>query len=228
MIIKLVRHGESEANVGIVDGAQIGNCNIALTELGREQAQNVGAIIGSDFVENALMYCSPYLRTRRTLTKLIDGSGYRKLSSRILEDPRLREVDWGYQTYGAYDEILEALKDVHGPFYVRREQGESCADCYDRISLFLDTMWRQIKRKKLEKVLIVSHGLTIRTFVMRFMHMTVEQFGLLRNPKNCDIITITDKPITDLDEGLKDDTQFLCGKWGVSGLRLRDGLTDLL
>lgn len=74
-----------------------------------------------------------------------------------------------------------------------------------------------IKRVQIPpNVLIVTHGLTIRCFVMRFMHLTVEQFENLANPKNCDIITIepalymTEKP------------QFVSGKWGVSGLRFRN------
>ena len=222
MIFKLVRHAESEANVGKVDGALIGNCNIALTEKGEEQAWDTGYSMGWNIFEEGLLYCSPYLRTRQTIAKMIAGGRTEyKVPPRVYEDPRLREVDWGYHTYGAYDDVLEELKDVHGPFYTRREQGESCADCYDRISSFLDSMWRQLERKKLNKVIIVSHGLTIRTFVMRFMHLTVEQFGLLRNPKNCDIITISN------ESDYKHDSQYFCGKWGVSGLRLRNEFTDL-
>lgn len=35
-----------------------------------------------------------------------------------------------------------------------------------------------------------THGLAIRCFVMRFFHLTVEQFESMMNPKNCDVITI--------------------------------------
>jgi broad specificity phosphatase PhoE len=34
-------------------------------------------------------------------------------------------------------------------------------------------------------MIVVSHGLTIRLFLMRWFHWTVEQFEKLRNPKNC-------------------------------------------
>jgi len=229
LIIKLVRHGESEANIGLVDGATIGNCNIPLTPKGFNDADMAGETLGGTFIEDALLYCSPYLRTRQTIKGIIAGAGYddcpfnRHVIGKVYEDPRLREVDWGYQTYAAYDDCLNDLKDVHGPFYTRRTDGESCADCYDRISTFLESMWRQFRKKDTSNVLIVSHGLTIRTFVMRFMHLQVEQFGLLRNPKNCDIITISNEE----EAHGENEVQWKCGKWGVSGLRLRDELTTL-
>jgi broad specificity phosphatase PhoE len=37
-------------------------------------------------------------------------------------------------------------------------------------------------------VVIVSHGMTIRLFLMRWFHWTVEEFETLRNPKNAEII----------------------------------------
>ena len=64
-------------------------------------------------------------------------------------------------------------------------------------------------------VLIVSHGLTIRCFVMRFMHLSVEQFESLANPQNCDIITIAHKEYIE-------DPQFTSGRWAISGLRFRN------
>ena len=44
-----------------------------------------------------------------------------------------------------------------------------------------------------DKVLVVSHGLTIRCFVMRFLHLTVEEFNTLVNPNNGDIIMLQRK-----------------------------------
>jgi broad specificity phosphatase PhoE len=72
---------------------------------------------------------------------------------------------------------------------------------------------RQMERKKKDKALIISHGLTIRIFVMRFFHLTVEQFDMMRNPHNCDVITIG--PKADMK-----NPQFTSGRWGVTGLRL--------
>jgi broad specificity phosphatase PhoE len=73
---------------------------------------------------------------------------------------------------------------------------------------------RQAERKSADRVLIVTHGLTIRCFVMRFLHLSVEQFDSLANPANCDVITLADR--ADLEDPL-----FVSGRWGVTGLRVR-------
>jgi len=38
--------------------------------------------------------------------------------------------------------------------------------------------------------LIVTHGLTLRLFLMRWFHWTVEEFENLRNPRNCQIVVM--------------------------------------
>jgi len=77
---------------------------------------------------------------------------------------------------------------VYSRFFWRPETGESCADVYDRISLFLDTLWRDIlhpnSRLQGGAILIVSHGLTVRLFLMRWLHWTIETFQSTKNPAN--------------------------------------------
>ncbi len=49
---------------------------------------------------------------------------------------------------------------------------------------------------------------------MRFLHLKVEDFDMMLNPANCDIITLGPKQLV--------EQQLSCsGKWGVSGLRTR-------
>ena len=64
MVIKLVRHGESESNAGETTIREAGDHAIPLTELGRQQAGNAGRRLGAEFLGRALIYCSPYRRTR--------------------------------------------------------------------------------------------------------------------------------------------------------------------
>ena len=59
MQIKLVRHGESQANVGEMPPHEVGDYNIPLTPKGVEQSLNAGKEIGSDFLSNSLIYYSP-------------------------------------------------------------------------------------------------------------------------------------------------------------------------
>lgn len=210
--MKLVRHGESEANIGLVRSHQVGDHAIPLSPRGWEQARAVGRELGRDFIEGALAYSSPYRRTRETLTGIFEGCGVAPPTQRrgLYEDPRLREVEHGYEPI----EPQENLRKTHGWFYYRFRGGESPADCYDRTSSFLESLMRQVERKNAERVLIVTHGLTIRCFVMRFLHLSVEEFDALANPGNCDVITLGSR-----DE--IDGCQFTSGAWGVSGLKLR-------
>lgn len=131
LTIKLVRHGESEANIGKVSSIDVGDHAITLSERGRAQALEAGRIIGREFVDGALVYCSPYRRTRETLAGILAGSGIER-EQRVYEDPRLREVEHGYDEVAAQED----LRKVHGWFYYRFRGGESPADCYDRTSNF--------------------------------------------------------------------------------------------
>jgi broad specificity phosphatase PhoE len=210
LTIKLVRHGQSRANVGDVEARDVGDHTIELTEQGHRQARAVGATLGADYLRDALVYCSPYARTRQTLTGILEGAGLSREVVRSYEDPRLREVDPGYEEY----EAQHALRRTHGWFYYRFKGGESPADCFDRTSSFLESLMRQVERKAADHVLIVTHGLTIRCFAMRFLHLSVEQFDELANPGNCDLITIGDK------HEVK-DAGWTTGRWALSGLKRR-------
>jgi broad specificity phosphatase PhoE len=213
LTIKLVRHGESEANLGTVDPQVVGEHGIPLSARGEAQARAVGARIGAGFIRDALVYTSPYLRARQTVDGILAGAGLPAESAaavRRYEDPRLREVDHGYDSLSQQD----ALRKTHGWFYYRYRGGESPADCFDRTSNFLESMMRQIERHQAERALVVTHGLTIRCFVMRFLHLRVEDFDRLENPDNCEVITLGER--AQLGE-----CAFDSGWWGVSGLRLR-------
>ena len=210
-IIKLVRHGESEANINKVLAHDTGDHTIALSERGHQQAIAAGATIGADFLRDGLIYLSPYRRTRQTMEGILIGSGLTDRSCvRIYEDPRLREVEHGYDP----PEDQLDLRRRHGWFYYRFRGGESPADCYDRTSGFLETLMRQVERKAAERVLIVTHGLTIRCFVMRFLHLSVEDFDNLASVDNCEVVTIAEKQTLG-------DCLYTSGRWGVSGVRLR-------
>jgi broad specificity phosphatase PhoE len=212
MLIKLVRHGESLANVGILDPCKVGDHTIGLTAIGKEQAHRAGHCLGAAFIQGALAYCSPFRRAWETMNGLMDGANVQREEVRIYEDPRLREVDHGYANLQAQ----EQLRQMHGSFYYRFQGGESPADCFDRTSGFLESLMRQVERKQANKVLVVTHGLTIRCFVMRFLHLTVAEFDTMANPANCDIITLG--PRDAIEQPL-----FTSQNWGVGGLRVREG-----
>lgn len=211
MQITLIRHGQSMANVGLVDVAAVGDHAVELTDTGHAQARAAGVRIGRESLQDALIYTSPFRRARDTLAGILEGAGLPHGQVTVYEDPRLREVEHGYADVPAQD----TLRRTHGWFYYRFHGGESPADCYDRTSGFLESLMRQAQRKQAERVLVVTHGLTIRCFVMRFLHLSVEQFATLSNPDNCAIITLAHRAQVA-------DPLFAAGRWAVSGLRLRD------
>jgi broad specificity phosphatase PhoE len=217
MIIKLMRHALSGANTGEEDLKEVPDHKISIVAEGIPVARAAGKKLGRKFLRKCLVYRSPYKRTRRTSEEVFVGAGLMgspedKLPVRVYEDPRLREIEHGYEGQEGIDAQKE-LRDRHGYFWYQLDRGESPVQAYDRVSGFLDSFMRQMKRKKKKSALIVSHGLTIRVFVMRFFHLTVEEFDLMRSPENCDIITIGPR------KKIK-NPQFVCGRWAVTGLRL--------
>src|SRR6185295_12814723 len=107
----------------------------------------------------------------------------------LIEDPRLREQEHTPRVLTGEDDDRDAIekeRDDYGHFYYRFEGGESCADVFDRISDFLSTLFRDFEKPEFPNdVVIVSHGMTNRLFLMRLLKYTVEEFEFLRNPDNC-------------------------------------------
>lgn len=192
--IYLVRHGQSKQNTHEQDPQVIGDHRIELSDHGKQQAIHAGNKL-SDILHhthNTLVYVSPYKRCRETLKYIFKGAfsdndGNRPNELIVFEDARLREIERGYSPL----EGQEQQRARHGWFYYRYAGGESAADCYDRTSNFLESMMRQVELNKAERVVIVSHGLTIRCFITRFLHLYIEEFDNLINPSNCDVITVT-------------------------------------
>ncbi|MFX1236377.1 MAG: histidine phosphatase family protein [Promethearchaeota archaeon] len=190
----LVRHGESEGNVDRQNYETIPDYALNLTELGKSQAVSAGKelkkILGS---ERVYVYVSPFFRTRQTfeIIKSVIGKNIVK----AIEDPRIRELDWGHLRHPDENEEIIQERDEFSIFYYRIKDGESGADVYDRVSTFLETLYRDFKKADYpENTLIITHGMTLRIFLMRWLHWSVEEFESLRNPKNCQIVIMEKGP----------------------------------
>ncbi|GAA1602167.1 phosphoglycerate mutase family protein [Kribbella karoonensis] len=180
--IALIRHGESEANLDKTLFERMPDHAIPLTARGHEQAAKAGRQLRELFEnEPVRVYVSPYLRARQTL----DSLGLDDLIGSAREEPRLREQDWANFQDTEDIERQRKLRDSFGHFYYRFTHGESGSDVYDRVSTFLETMHRDFEAPDAPKnVLLVSHGLTMRLFCMRWFHWSVNFFESLRNPEN--------------------------------------------
>ena len=188
--IILVRHGESEGNLDKYKYRTTPDYGLNLTPKGIEQSHQAGVeiqgIIGS---ESAYAYLSPYYRTRQTFQHL--KTKIETNVVKVIEDPRIRELDWGHLRHPDENEEIMRQRDDFSTFYYRIPDGESGADVFDRVSTFMETLYRDFRKRDYpQNALIVTHGLTLRLFLMRWFHWTVEEFERLRNPRNCQVVVM--------------------------------------
>lgn len=218
--IWLVRHGESTSNVGEENPAFVGDRNISLTHFGKKQAFNVGAKLQDILTtESTRIYVSPFMRARETLQHMSEGAKSSEILTRAIEDPRLREMCYGYATDESFVQ-QQRVRPIHGWFYYRFLGGESPADVYDRCTTFIDSMWRNLNRREpgtleIKNVVIVAHGGLNRIFVMRFLNLSVEQFETMSDIPNCGVVKISN----DMDDLAALNPHFVSrsGNWYASG-----------
>jgi broad specificity phosphatase PhoE len=162
--IILVRHGESEGNIDPSIYETVPDCNLRLTKRGEEQALEAGKKLAELLRDDlACCYVSPYIRTQQTLATMLNAAHVNPENIVIRLDPRLREQDFGnlqrqHMMAGYKEERLKV-----GTFWYRfPEGGESGADVYDRVSLFMETLFRELNdwtRPRWKNVVLVVGSL---------------------------------------------------------------------
>ena len=210
----LVRHGQSLGNTNEELYATVPDNAMPLTELGWEQARAAGRTLKkllNDKNHNPHFVVSPYVRTVETFHGMAsawcDPADFKHITdrdarlaawySRLLalgltwhEDPRIREQDFG--NYQNASIIRQAKRDRHrfGAFYYRFPHGESASDVFDRISTFLDSLWRSFDVHRSRVYVLVTHGIAIRVLLSRYFRYTIAQFGMLANPRNGEMVVL--------------------------------------
>ncbi|KAJ4886155.1 Phosphoglycerate mutase-like protein AT74 [Raphanus sativus] len=198
--IILVRHGESEGNLDTSAYTTTPDHKIQLTESGLLQAREAGARLRSLLSSNpsspewrVYFYVSPYDRTRSTLREIGRSFSRRRVIG-VREECRIREQDFGNFQVQERMRATKKVRERFGRFFYRFPEGESAADVFDRVSSFLESLWRDIDMNRLHmnpthelNFVIVSHGLTSRVFLMKWFKWTVEQFEALNNPGNSEV-----------------------------------------
>ena len=168
---------------------------VYLTEKGKEEAHLAGEYLSKYIKENnidlnnAVMWVSPYTRTRETAQIINEYLNINK----VKEDITLIE-----QRYGLFsDKEISILKELYpnefshydnyyqneGKFYAKLPQGESPFDVALRTKQFIET----IHRDKEDILFVVSHGTTIKTIIMNYLHYSPEWYSKEPTPKNCSI-----------------------------------------
>lgn len=179
MRIYFIRHGESEGNIDKSKYFEKLDCDIELTEKGKNQAEEVGFKLFQMLKDASCeFYHSPYLRTIQTSDIILE-----KVKHKSQESPLLREREWG----GLRDIVEMGNKSEHHfNFYYRPDSGESFADCYQRVVLFFNSIWS----KKKNNTIIVSHGEWISMAMMYLLKREVKDFQKYKNPKNCQLFCL--------------------------------------
>ena len=100
--------------------------------------------------------------------------------SGVREEPQLREQDFGNYQDGARITREKAERESYGRFFYRFPNGgESGADVYDRLTVFEDHLVRDVDVGRFTEdtsVVIVTHGLSLRIFLMRWNHWSVADY----------------------------------------------------
>ena len=185
--IILVRHGESEANVDPTVYARVPDWRIVLTEQGLAQAREAGRHI-AELIGNETfgVFSSPYVRTEQTKNSMQKGIGREPVFD--YQDPTLREQEYGNMPPTDENEANRAFRKQFGYFFYRFPEGESCADVYDRMALFMDSLFRRFDRPSCpENIIIVSHGTAIKCFLARWYHWSIKHFESIGQLPNCHV-----------------------------------------
>ncbi len=170
--IIFVRHGQTEWNL---TGRYQGHTDIALTELGRRQAQCVASRLASE--RFAAIYSSDLTRAKDTAATI---AAHHKLP--VLTKPGLREInfgEWEGLTYGGIHSAWPAEMDsfFRAPGDVDIPGGENFNALQLRIGAALDEI---IAAHRGETIAVVSHGGAIRAALCAALCMPLNAFWHIR------------------------------------------------
>ena len=209
MRIFLVRHGESISNVDARIYAELSDHVIPLSDIGQAQALKagtflkdyLGALPRDDDFSTVRIWTSPYRRTRET------ADGIEKAIGGSIELDRREHINLCEQQFGLFDGVpdeelpvrfpnehahYKKCVDHEGKFWARVPLGESRFDVAVRVRETFGTFLRDAERYQYKNIIVICHGVTLRAFVMQWLHLTPEWFEAEPSPGNCWIRLIDD------------------------------------
>lgn len=219
MRIYLVRHGQSLANVDKTVHKTYADHAIPLSDEGHDQAAQVGEFFDRYFEEKYVpdglvdrgfegwkpnprirLWASPYVRASETADHIGAHTPF------WLYDRR-EHILLGEQQFGLFDGIpddelpnLYPVEHAHyeqqvkfeGKFWAPMPLGESRFDVAKRVHQSFGTFHRDADKHDIKDIIVVSHGVTIRAFLMMWLHLPVKWFEDEPNPQNCSVRLIED------------------------------------
>ncbi len=170
--IYYMRHGETIWNV---ENKICGATDVALTELGHQQAIRAAHLIAEQRLEIDEILYSPLMRARDTALHISDIT---KIPTR--EEIRLKEQNFGkYESTPRNGGVFASMKMEFAQDF---EGGESMLRLAQRIYNLLD----DLKKDTNKTYLLVAHNGIARMLASYFYNMTKEEFSAYKL-KNCEI-----------------------------------------
>ena len=199
MILYFVRHGESEANVQHVISNRAST--FALTERGREQAQNLAGQL-SDIPFTAI-FSSPILRARET-AEILSRSFH--LPYQLTE--ALREYDCGILEEQSDEESWRSHRRFYEDWTVRHnysnkpESGECFTEIQDRFVPFIESFKQTAVP---DHILLIGHGGLFHLMLPLVLSNIDDDFVSLHGLGHTECVIAE----------LRSD-EFVCRRWGAT------------
>jgi 2,3-bisphosphoglycerate-dependent phosphoglycerate mutase len=170
-ILILVRHGQSIYNL---ENRFTGNLDIALTQLGEQEALNAGdKLLNFKF---DLAYTSTLVRAQESLNIILKE--IHQTDCLVIQDEALNERNYGSLQGLNKEETIakfgQKQVDIWRRSYVTRPpDGESLEDTYNRtIPFYKRVIEPELKLQK--NILIVAHGNSLRALVMYLENISTQ------------------------------------------------------
>jgi 2,3-bisphosphoglycerate-dependent phosphoglycerate mutase len=230
LIVLLLRHGESTANVDPAVYESTPDHAIPLSERGVKMTDAAGNKIAQYLTERlgfsacpnlthhkrvkCKLLVSPFRRTRETASLLLKTDLAAWITD-VEESSLLVEQDWGMFEgtglvkgkilYEKEYEHLQTQKLHKGKFWARMPLGESAFDvCQRVVSLFGSIQQTRTNAgeegAEAQVIIVVSHGITSRAFIMMWCRYSPEWFDASSNFPNC-AVRVLDSAIPGWDGG---------------------------
>lgn len=199
----IIRHGQSARNVAKDAAKQAGakpnysegvrDQDTPLTAYGYQQAEAVGRWLKEeyDWPQVNTVLVSPYLRTRQTADRALEGLRY---TPDVVIEERIREIEFGILDgltpegiRAKYPEEVERRKR-EGKYWYRAPGGESRPDVKDRIRSVLGMLTRELREKH---VVVFTHSVVVLAFRALLERWGEEQYLAIdkeQDVHNCGIL----------------------------------------
>ena len=179
---------------------KVGDNGTPLTSQGKNQAIKTGRVLGQQFECPQVIFVSPHLRTRDTLSGLI--AGWPELGSvKTIEEVRIREQEHGLallyndrRIFHAFHPKQAALETLEGSYLVGHPLGVIVPDVQLGGGAWIGVLVREYTGRR---VIVVTHHLSILAIRASLERFGAEEFLRLdekEKPFNCGITFYKEDP----------------------------------